>query len=162
MIEFRLLDETEEPTKEEFFKLEEHCEINLPQDFVRFYNHYDLPEDIEGEIYIKANDYPLTLQLDGFYLLGQMIKEYDVRLDEDKTIQSIGKLIPFAFDSSINQYCFFYSADNNNSPIIVWVDSNNSVKDLFQENKFNPEAVIVVRKTFKQFLEDLYIDNITT
>lgn len=159
MIEFRILEETEKPADDELAEVEEHCEIKLPPDFVRFYSQYDLPENLEGEIYIKAKGYPYPLQLDGFYLPDQMIEEYDVRLDEDESIQSKGKLIPFAFDSSINQYCFFYPANNENDPIIVWVDSNHAAQDLFRENKFNPEAVVVVRNTFKQFLEDLYIDN---
>ncbi len=106
MIEFRILEETEKPADDELAEVEEHCEIKLPPDFVRFYSQYDMPENLEGEIYIKAKGYPYPLQLDGFYLPDQMIEEYDVRLDEDESIQSKGKLIPFAFDSSISIVSF--------------------------------------------------------
>lgn len=138
-------------SKEDIVQFEKKIGVKLPQDFIEWYSQYDLSDKHELVIDVQGE----TCGLDGIYPIEMVIREVDDFFEEDKTYKDKGTAIPFAFDSILSQYFFFYPTGNKKPSGIFFRHHDYEVTDLFHGN--NVKESFYISSTFQEFLNKIYI-----
>lgn len=136
-------------SQKDILEWENEIGVKLPQDFITWYSEYDFPEgdwhiDVQGE----PND------IDSFYLVKMVVREVEEYLEECEEYGVKGRVVPFAFDSALNQFCFFYPATEKPSGIF-FRDRNDTVSELFDGDDI--KETLYICKAFQDFLDRMYI-----
>ncbi|WP_258839908.1 SMI1/KNR4 family protein [Mechercharimyces sp. CAU 1602] len=127
-------------------EFESRLGVNLPKDFSKWLSIYGNPKKtLYGEI--NGEEY----ELDDFYSFSEI--EYEVKDILDDVGGSIeGTIVPFAFDSALNQYCFFYPTENKKNPSgIFLLGSDDGPNDVFDGEKIKIELWVCT--SFSEFLD---------
>lgn len=150
MVEIKWIEnaEIDKVSDEELAQIERQLGVKFPSNFISFCERYDAPleyvliDDVNGD----------TNELSGFYTLKMVAEEVNYIYTQDEDLKDIdGIVVPFAFDSVISQYFFFYKRDNLEEPAgIFFRNTDDSFNEALDENRY-------ISKTFQELLEKLYI-----
>ncbi|MFD1426449.1 SMI1/KNR4 family protein [Kroppenstedtia sanguinis] len=150
MVEIKWIEnaEIDKVSDEELAQIERQLGVKLPSNFIAFCERYDAPQE-----YVLIDDVNGdTYELSGFYTLKMIAEEVNDIYTQDEDLKDIdGIVVPFAFDSVISQYFFFYKRDNLEEPAgIFFRNTDDSFNEALDENRY-------ISKTFQELLEKLYI-----
>ncbi|MDR6227143.1 hypothetical protein [Desmospora profundinema] len=84
------------------FELEDQLGVTLPQDFVEWFKQYEDPEDVA---WVDVEGVPYSI--DEFYGPGHFLEGMDTFFRGREEYKAYGVVVPFAFDTTLNGFCFF-------------------------------------------------------
>lgn len=145
--------EREQPLSDEIItKLEKQLGVKLPHDFVEWFKQYEDPEDgawvdVEGEPY----------NIEEFYGPEHFVEEMDRFFSGREKYKAYGTVVPFAFDSTLNRFCFFYPKDGKEISGVFLRRRDDDLSEVFEGDDIKES--LYISQTFQGFLEKLYIDD---
>jgi len=136
---------------EPFVEIEERLGIKFPQDYIHWVQQYAAPESGQAHILINGEPY----HFDELYPPDMINDEIEALYDREEEYKAKGLIVPFAFDSALNRYCFFYGQDKNH-PLIFWAHKDDTLSEIFDGDELS-DRVPVFRSSFTEFIRALYI-----
>jgi hypothetical protein len=143
-------EQEEKIPDEQFAEIEEEIGVKLPKDYIHWVQQYASPEDGNTYLLVDGKHY----HFDAFYPPDSIIEEFEALYFGEEEFKEFGLLVPFAFDGSLNHYCFYYRPGNLN-PLILWKDKNDALEAIFDKNKLN-NRVQIFGSSFTEFINALY------
>ncbi|MDR6224758.1 SMI1/KNR4 family protein [Desmospora profundinema] len=145
----------------EIIDLENQLGVRLPLDFVRWFKQYEDPKSNHVVIDIDVNDEQENLDdqydVDEFYSLEDMVSETDSFFKEDEELKAKGVVVPFAFTTTLDQYCFFYPRGSKEPSGVFIRPRDYDISDIFKGNGI--KEALYLSQTSQGFLDQLFIDD---
>lgn len=143
---------TQPLSDKEITDLENRLRVSLPEDFIHVFKQYQAPEsnhvmiDIDNE----QEDIDDRYDVEEFYPLEDIVEEAESFFDEEEELKSNGIAVPFAFTTTLDQYCFFYPKGSEVPSGIFFRPRDYALLDIFEGNDI--KDTIVFKSNFPRFL----------
>ncbi|MGF7086862.1 hypothetical protein JOD24_000694 [Kroppenstedtia sanguinis] len=126
--------------------------MKLPEDYVKWIRRYEGPKcafvgiDVNGESH----------DVEGFCDPESLVDEMNLIFESREEYKAHGIIIPFAIDSILSKYCFFYPQGRQEPSGVFFKPRDVDLSDIFGGNDINES--LYISRTFQGFLDKLYID----
>ncbi|QKG84464.1 SMI1/KNR4 family protein [Kroppenstedtia pulmonis] len=143
----------DEPLSErEITQVEDQLGLKLPEDYVKWIRQYEGPES--DFVSVDVNGEPHDVE--GFYGPESLVDEMNLIFESREEYKGHGIIIPFAIDSILSKYCFFYPKGSQEPSGVFFRSRDVDLSDIFEGNDIKKS--LYISQTFQGFLDKLYID----
>lgn len=132
--------------------------VKLPDDFIQWYKQYEDPEGDNIRVNFNSEFFDCGLEdVAEFYPPHYIVDEMDSFFgEEEEEYRTYGLVVPFAYTSVLNKYCFFYPKGRNKPFGVFFAPRDYDLSEVFEGNDINNS--LYISRTFQGFLDKLYID----
>lgn len=142
---------------EEINRLENKLGVKLPDDFVKWYKQYEDPEGDHVWVEFNSGEFGGPEDVAEFYPPDYIVDEMNSFFGrEEEEYREHGKIVPFAYTSALDKYCFFYLKGNKNPSGVFYAPRDHDLSEVFEGSDINES--LYISRTFQGFLDKLYID----
>jgi hypothetical protein len=139
---------------EEIIKLDKQLGVKFPNDFVKWYKQY---EDPEGDnVWVNFDSGPEDIA--EFYPPDHFVDQMNLFFEgEEEEYRAYGTVVPFAYSSALNKYCFFYPKGKEEPSGVFFAPKDDALSEVFESNDIKES--LYISRTFQGFLDKLYIED---
>ncbi|MDR6227638.1 SMI1/KNR4 family protein [Desmospora profundinema] len=135
---------------EEIVELENQLGVNLPDDFVKWFKQYEDPE--ADNVWVNFDSGPEDIA--EFYPPDHFVDQMNLFFEGEEEYQEYGTVVPFAYSSALNKYCFFYPKGKEVPSGVFFAPSDDDLSEVFEGN--DVKQSLYISRTFQGFLDKLY------